>query len=625
MSKAIIIGLDAANPEMTDRYIREGRLPNLARLIEAGYTAPAMPTIPTATSINWTTIATGAWPGTHGIVDMEFHIPGDGHPDQTVTGFDTRLGQAEYLWNAAERGGKKPCLVRYTCSWPPTVTSGLQVDGDGKSWTQTNPNLIAPQAAYATGDLHGAIKLELRPATNWTGLPKDEDALEADFRIPAFGSPDASLDIWPNCPFEDATLVDSGLRLYLLLRRGANGGYESVTICRSRDLNDAIDTLRPGEWSEPTYEALDSRHGRCKGGVWFKLISLSADGSDLVLFQPEIFPVDGIFARPESLAAELVDLAGPYIDEPGHVAHCFCGWVDVETYFELLEYQAQWFIKAAEYTLKKYDWDLFMTQVHGLDWSMHVFTGHHGVIIDPDPNLWELVGRNYEIYDRMVGRFVELADEDTIIVVVGDHGAIDATVDFNPSRLLVEHGLQVREAVEGTFTQGQPGVQVLAPLGEIDWSKTKAYAGHGVVWVNLKGRDPGGIVEPEQYDQVVAECIAALYDARDEKTGKRKVSLALTREDARAIGLYGERVADIVYTLNPEFGGNHGELPNVHYGESSLNALLVMNGPGIKEGVRGKHVWLVDVAPTVAYLAGIPHPRDAEGRVLFEGLERDSW
>jgi predicted AlkP superfamily phosphohydrolase/phosphomutase len=623
--RAIIIGLDGATPEMTQVYIEQGRLPNLKKLIETGYMAPAMPTIPTATSINWTTIATGAWPGTHGIVGMEVHLPGT-PLDASVTGFDTRLCNAEYLWNAVERGGKKPCLVRYTCSWPPTVTSGIQVDGDGKSWTQTNPSLAAPEVAYTTRDHDTAIRIDIGPATGWEGLPQGEQALEAEIRIPAFGAEGATPDssIWPNCPLHGMVPQDSGVRLHLLARQGG-AGYETVTICRSKRLTDAVDTVRVGEWSKPTYETVASRHGTRPGGVWFKLMSLAPDGSEMTLFQPEVFPADGLFTRPESLAAELTEVCGPYVDEPGHAAHCFRGWCDEETYFELLEYQAQWFTKACAHLLDTYDWDLFMTQVHGLDWSMHVFTGHHGIVVDPYPDLWDLMGRNYEIYDRMIGRFVAMADDDTLVVVVSDHGVIDTQVDFNPSQLLLDAGHQVRRSVDGTFVQGQPGLQVHSVLGDIDWSQTKAYASHGEVWVNLKGRDPEGIVAPEDYKQVVDAIIAALYDARDAITGQRKVSLALTREDARAIGLHGERVGDVVYTINPEFGGNHGELPNVHYGKSSLNALLVLNGPGVKRGYHGKHVWLTDVAPTVAWLLGAPRPRDAEGRVLFEGLERESW
>jgi predicted AlkP superfamily phosphohydrolase/phosphomutase len=626
MTRAMVIGLDAATPELVDRYVKEGRLPNLAHLIESGYTAPALPAIPTATSINWTTIATGAWPGTHGIVGMQVHLPGNGHPDATVTGFDTRLCQAEYLWNAAERVERLPVLLRYTCSWPPTITTGIQVDGDGKSWTQTNPSLIAPEVAYTSGDLRWALRLDLSPAKDWSGLPQGEEALESELAVPVFSSPGATPTIWPDCPYHHMIPTDSRVHFHLLLRKGQSGGYETVTISRTKTLHDALSVLHPGEWSDVAYEMFLSRHGRRKGGVWFKLVDLSADGHEVALFSPEVFPCDGVFTRPESLAAELTAVAGPYIDEPGHAAHCFRGWVKEDTYFELLEYQAQWLTKAAEHIFSEYDWDLFMTQVHGLDWSMHVFTGHHGIVVDPYPDLWELMGRSYEIYDQMIGRFVELADEDTVIVVVGDHGSIDTTMDFNPSELLIEAGLQVRRPSEGTFTQGEPGLQVLAPLGEIDWSQTKAYGTHGEVWVNLKGRDPGGIVQPgKEYEQVCDATIGALYDARDEVTGKRKVALALRREDARTVGLYGERVADIIYVLNPEFGGNHGELPTAVYGESSLNALFVMAGPGVKEGVRGKSCWLVDVAPTVAYLAGIPRPRDAEGRILFEGLNMDSW
>jgi predicted AlkP superfamily phosphohydrolase/phosphomutase len=283
--------------------------------------------------------------------------------------------------------------------------------------------------------------------------------------------------------------------------------------------------------------------------------------------------------------------------------------VEEDTYFELLEYQAQWFTKSAEYIFDRNDWHLFMMQAHGLDWSMHVFTGHHGIVVDPYPDPLDWVGRNFEIYDRMIGRFVEMADEETAIMVVSDHGAIDAHTDFNGAVLLQDAGLLV-----------------LTPEGEIDWSRTRAVFTRGGVWVNVAGRDPGGIVQPgEEYERVRDEIIAALYDARDEESGKRKVDIALRREDARVVGVWGERAADVIATLNPQFGGNHGELPTSVWGESSVRSLFAMAGPGIRKGVRGRSFWLVDVAPTAAYLIGAPRPRDADGAVLFAGLERDSW
>jgi len=264
--RVMIIGLDGISIDLTDKYIREGRLPHIARLMETGYSAPGLAAVPTATSINWTTIATGAWPGTHGIVGMSVHLPGQGHPTEAVTGFNTRLCQAEYLWNAVERGGKLPILVRYTCSWPPTVTTGIQVDGDGKSWTQTNPSLICPSSAYASGDVRWALKLHLRPAEGWAGLPEDEEALESELAVPAFGPPDATPELWPDCPLRHMIPIDSGVHFHLLLRKGPSGGYETVTLSRTKDLAHALSTLRPGEWSDVAYEVFTSRHGQRRGG-----------------------------------------------------------------------------------------------------------------------------------------------------------------------------------------------------------------------------------------------------------------------------------------------------------------------------------------------------------------------
>jgi len=641
MAKRImIIGLDGASIDLTDKYIQEGRLPNIARLMESGYSAPGLAALPTATSINWTTLATGAWPGTHGIVGMQVHLPGRGHPTEAVTGFDTRLCHAEYLWNAVERGGKLPLLVRYTCSWPPTVTTGIQVDGDGKSWTQTNPSLMCPTIAYSSDDVRWAVRLEIRPAEGWVGLPEAEEALESELVVPAFGPPlnpprrGGSLEASPptgggtypspplggieggDWPYAHTPPMDSGVRFHLLLRKGPSGGYKTATICRRKDLDSAFGVLRPGEWSDVAYETFDSRHGKRKGGIWFKLMALSPDGQQVTLFAPEVFPCDGVFCRPESLAAELTDVAGPYLDEPGHVAHCFRGWVQEDTYFELLEYQAQWFTNAAEYLFSRNDWHLFMMQAHGLDWSMHVFTGHHGLVVDPYPDPLDWVGRNFEIYDRMVGRFVEMADEETVIMVVSDHGAITSNPDIDdPARLFEAAGLLARTPEGGG--QGPSA---------IDWSRTKAVFTHGGIWVNLAGRDPGGIVQPgKEYERVRDTIIALLYDIRDEETGKPKIDVALRREDARIGGLYGKRVPDVIFALNPQFGGNHGELPTARWGESSLRSLFIMAGPGIKKGFRGRSFWLVDVAPTAAYLIGAPRPRQADGAVLFDGLERDTW
>ena len=89
-------------------------------------------------------------------------------------------------------------------------------------------------------------------------------------------------------------------------------------------------------------------------------------------------------------------------------------------------------------------------------------------------------------------------------------------------------------------------------LKEIDWENTKAVATRGGhIYVNLKGRNPHGIVEPEDKYAVEEEIITALYHY--EYMGKRAISLALRNKDAKVLGMYGPNCGDVVYFLAEGF------------------------------------------------------------------------
>jgi predicted AlkP superfamily phosphohydrolase/phosphomutase len=183
-------------------------------------------------------------------------------------------------------------------------------------------------------------------------------------------------------------------------------------------------------------------------------------------------------------------------------------------------------------------------------------------------------------------------------------------------------------AVEGESGIGSHGVPlVLGTHGgfEVDWSRTKAYPQRiCYIYVNLRGRDPQGIVEPgREYEEVREQIIRHLYDYTDPRTGRKPVALALKREEARILGLYGDRVGDVIYALNPEFGGEHGNfLPTVDHGFGSMKGLLIMCGPGIRHNtILERTVWLTDIVPTICYLAELPIPRHAEGAIIYQALE----
>ena len=102
--------------------------------------------------------------------------------------------------------------------------------------------------------------------------------------------------------------------------------------------------------------------------------------------------------------------------------------------------------------------------------------------------------------------------------------------------------------------------------------------------------------------------------------------MILRVEDAAPLGLYGPRVGDIIVVAEPggEYGEGHGTLmPTAKFGVSSLQAALIMAGPGVKKGVRPERpIWLTSVAPTIAHLMSIPPAPTMEGPVLNDILEQ---
>src|SRR5262249_39956895 len=128
--RAILIGMDGASMELVRNMIAWGHMPHLRGLVARGVWRPMLGVFPTLTPPGWTALATGSWPGTHGVLD--FNIRALGQPlTETVWGIDTRLCRSEYLWNTAERAGRTPILVKWEMSGPPTVHRGVQVEGTG--------------------------------------------------------------------------------------------------------------------------------------------------------------------------------------------------------------------------------------------------------------------------------------------------------------------------------------------------------------------------------------------------------------------------------------------------------------------------------------------------------------
>jgi len=622
-TKLVILGFDGLSTYLVDELVRRGSLPAIAQLINEGCYARAIPYLPAETGTNWATISTGAYPSTHGC-HYVLHRLGD-PLDKRVLGFSSDLCQAEQIWKAANKAGKRCVIFDYPQSYPLNINNVIHVGEDG--CPSPSRREIASARGYLTEDTPKTInprfareyrsKIEVRHAKGWVNLPSDGHFLEAEI---------------PIIPGSRSQVKEVKV-LYLLV----NPEQGSVSLHPEKNYGEILGEARLGEWSKWMKHEFRYKDKSITVAFRMKLLKLSKDGRNLHLYISQIYPTEG-FTYPPELSKKLVEICGPYLHRPTVQGIVFSGACDIYVHNEELEYYSKWYIKAMEYVLSNYNWDLFMIKWHVPDYlshcKYHVIAPEHP-LYDPKraQEGWNLWISQLRLGDMLVAKAIELSGDNAIIVVVSDHG--ETSVDpleakeseyasTLPAQVLEKEGLMVRDSA-----------------GNIDWSKTKAYAGAGGVWINVKGRDPQGIVETkEEYEELRDRIIEMLMDLKSPLSGKHLFNCVCRKEAARLYGIGTDGDPDILLlnlntveerkrkiTLDevkqklPDLDIGTWEQPKIYTGEHNLDGVLIMRGPGLRKGYRRKKpVWLSYVAPTLCYLTGIPVPADADGGIIWDFL-----
>ncbi len=602
--KLVLIGLDAPTVEDILRYAYSGDMPNISKLIQGGtFCEHCLVPFPTITPPNWTSIVTGAFPGTHGITC--FHIHDLGEPLNVIRpAFDSNDCRAEYIWEAAEKVGMASIILNYPSTWPPRLKLGVQIGGAGLSINEWRLKgleygvTVNGCQLFSTEEYPQATQVQVRPASGWANNPFD-GALECELPIAQRRS--------------KYTLVQKSY--HLLIFKSTDGNWQCA-LCRSKDFNDRLALLKPNEWSPILRDSFETDDGVKEAVFKAKLLELSHGGENIKLYMTALCQLDG-WSYPSDVARALPVNDGMPLPAHEPFFAFNLGWIDDDTFIEELEMHHRWLAEAAEYMMQTVDWKLFFMHAHCPDWIYHSLMKRSDPSCTQDESVrlkaLEVIRRSYVSVDRMIGRVISSAGEEALIVIVSDHGALPSPFSRVPvMNILRDAGLLATKMDE------QTGREV------VDWERTKAFPQRSVyIYVNLKGRNPNGIVEPgEDYERVRDEIIEALLTWRDPNTGERPILLALRKEDARPFGIYGDAIGDVVYAVKPGYGGEHGQqLPTAQYSRHSMRGLLILFGPGIKSGCRlYRTVWLTDIVPTVCFLMGIPYPRNCEGAVIYQAL-----
>lgn len=621
-SPSIFIGIDAAVATLTEKYLSAGKLPNLQKLIQQGAYTRAISLFPGVTPINWATICTGAYPGTHGITDFSVLDPGD-HLNTGRDGFIRESYHAEPIWEAALRSG-------YKCA---------TLDFPGADSRQhTNHLWIAERGSPA-----GNTKYALRNLSCL--VTPDLQLRDAEFLEKVNGHYQFKMD--PIFQEGDGPRINFEIRKDIYDRFGVT--VKSDSIDKEIFLQDNLSS----EW------------------LWGKFFINGKEiwGSfrlELTRFKPEVpsfaiyvsqVTVPEFIADPPEMGKYLVERFGPFIGYDGARA-VDRGWVTPAHMLNEGYYKGLWQANAAKHLIESLQYDLILIKWHLIDHIQHSFWGG----IDPLSPWYHhsdhakceaLIFGGYQAMDAMISVLLPLVEKDVTLVVVSDHGHIPHLKAAALNNLMMKNEL----------IQLLPG-DLIPP--QVDWNHTQAFGGPalGHIWINLKGRQPKGSVEPGEYEKTRQRVIDCLSNLSDPETNQKIVHRVMRGEDADEIGLWGERVGDIVYWMKPGYSGDFnwtplakdGEVvedlvkeregfaeygegkfvadkfqsvhgcgdPTAQLGVGTEEAILAMVGPNIKSGDTLKVIPnLTCVTPTVCSATGLPLPRQSEGSALSNWIHKE--
>ncbi len=621
--KVILLGLDGASFKILQGFMNQGKLKNISKLASLGSMAEAIPSVPAFTPTNWATISTGANPGTHGVFTWGTHIEGEpleeNHFDEAMM---PRVCKAEYIWETASRFGKKSALINYI-GYPMNSNNVYHID-----WLyQPDFNYfgVSPPKMYVMTFKSNMKKSHKKNKPEWgmdflsaEGKEKGafEELLVSDARSPNIISTSFSIDLW-----------HLNLQVNFNLQGFIHEQPRSVKISTS---NLSVELTHPDQWSEWMY--IPTKVGIAT--TRWKLISF--DENELRLYRSSIF-IDKLFCFPAELGSKLYRNVGPYIsDEIGKVY--LKGQIDRSTFLDEMRYKLDWIAKCIKFLKSEEGVSLIMLHWHYIDSLQHIVLGAADkaggdyVLGEKANKAMNMLIEGYELADQLVGEVMKYLNAEDTLIVVSDHGN------------LPNHH---RVSLYNLFQQmGWCRIYIEKGIPKIDMKVSKVYYNLSHVYINLKGRDPSGVVEKVEYLAFRDEVRKAILSIKDPDTGSSPFLQVLTREEAKYIGIWGPGVGDLFLIYNtgyvwsgpevvlfnehrvvwPDGGANHGSQPPTGETDFSSNsAVFLISGSLIKKGYkRDRPIRLLDVAPTISKLMEIEEPNQNEGsciRDVFAGEE----
>jgi len=623
IKKVVVLGLDGQDPELTDAFLKEGILPNFAKLREQGSYVRLDTSFPAESPVAWSCFQTGCNPGRHKVFDFLVPAPNSYLPELcsakvTSSGRTLPLGKyklplgrpsidlgrkSQPFWKILGDHGIFSSIIRVPITFPAerfrgTLLSAMMVpDLKGSQGTFSYYSSDPDERLKFTGGMQFPLEMTNGSVTSYISGP-------------------------------DNTMVDGGeeLRIPFDIRPGGNGAEAEIVIDRKayplklREFTPWIELkFKPGLGV--------TVRGICRFYLkevepHFKLymtpINIDPDRPALPISYPASYAIylsktQGRFST-LGLAEDTWSLNERVLDEEAFLKQA---WLIHE------EREKQLF-DAMEKTPRGAVAIVFDIT----DRMQHMFFRYlepdHPANADKDTELHkDAIRELYLKMDDLVGRVVAKLEPDTLLMVMSDHGFKPFRRGVNLNTWLVENGYMTLK--EGKTT-GAEWFQ------DVDWTKTRAFAvGLGGIYLNVKGKRPQGTVEPgDEAVRLRKEIQQKLRGMRDEEKNATAIAEVHDLKELYK-GPYVGEAPDLLAGFHVGYRASWGCATGVIEEQAISDNLKSWSGdhcmnppdvPGIffcnrKLGVD--RVNIMDIGPTVLDLFGVPVPDYCDGKSFMPG------
>ncbi|MCA9243757.1 MAG: alkaline phosphatase family protein [Phycisphaerales bacterium] len=628
VKRVIVLGLDGLEPSLTEKFMEEGLLPNLAKLREQGSYRRLGTTWPPLSPVAWSSFSTGVNPGKHNIFDFIARTH-DYHPMISSVRIReprkklklgswvipiskpeiTALRKSKPFWAVLGEHGVFSSIIRVPITFPPDKFNGLQLSA------MCVPDLRGSQGIFSYFAEEGEVG-----ATTEGDVGGDRILVQ---RV----NPD-EVRSYLRGPRNSLRAECNEMRLpFRVIAATSKNGDESERA--TLVVGDEKVPLKVGAFTPWVTVRFNAAPGIKVNGVCRFYLKRLAKPFELYCTPVQIDPDKPVMpiAHPTVFSSYLSRKIGPYstlglaedtwsLSEKLMSEEAF-----LEQAYDIHEERRRMFVDALD-RIKR---GMIVCVFDGPDRIQHMFwrffDNKHPAATDKEREIHRNVIRDmYVRMDKLVGETMAQVDKNTALFVMSDHGfkTFRRGVDLNA--WLRDNGyLKVKD---GARVTERPYLQ------DIDWSHTQAYAvGLAGIFLNLKGREKNGQVEKADAVALAQEIATKLTGLKDPQNDEVAVFEALPRANAYK-GPYTENAPDVLVGYNvgyrvswdaaigkcgePVVSDNLKAWSGDHCVHPSLAPGVLFSNMPLRDGAS-----IIDLAPTALELFGIKRQTYMDGNSLL--------